>query len=123
MTNLLDIIERLRKDGQDALADEIKNSMEYITFHRDENSNEIRQSREFQMALRNLLSHKKEAERRGECKMSWNFRALADDSDEWLGTKVYNELENWAQEKGLSLQFYKRANIRGDYQLCFTMRW
>jgi len=123
MTKLTDIIERLHKDGQDALADEIENSMEYTTFHKNENSNEIRQSREFQMALRNLLSHKKEAENRGECEMSWNFRALADDHDEWLGTKIYNELENWAGEKGLGLRFYEHANIRGDYQLCFTMRW
>ena len=120
-------IEALRTVSQDFadLANQLENSIEYDTFHRHDNENEIRQSEEFQMAVKNLMEHRQEADALGENEMSYNYRALSNDKyeDAWLGTKVYDELVKWANEQGMSLKFYDRANIRGEYHLCFTLRW
>ena len=105
------------------IADELENSVEYTTFHRHDHKNEIRESPEFKEAVRNLMAHQRKAAARRENEMSYNYRALSDDSDKWLGKSVYSELVDWAEEQGMSLWFYDRANIRGDYQYCFTLKW
>lgn len=87
---------------------------------------EVRNSEKFKMAVRNLIRHQKENDARDENRMSYNYRALADDScgnDCWLGTKIYDELVEWAAEQGWNLSFYNHQNIRGDWHLCFTCRW
>lgn len=87
---------------------------------------EVRNSEKFKMAVRNLIRHQKENDARDENRMSYNYRALADDprdDDCWLGTKIYDELVEWAAEQGWNLSFYEHMNIRGDWHLCFTCRW